>query len=176
MDISILVAYSSKHGATRQIAERIGEKLRACNLGTTVAAVEHKPDIIGHSAAVIGSAVYFGHWRREAVDFVRLNRPLLETRQVWLFSSGPLGDPSLVDPKPVAELIDEVDAIGHRVFDGALDTKSLSLLEATVVGMVARQTKPHRDLAGDFRDWDAIDEWAGEIAEHLLAAPAEEVT
>ncbi|MEZ4570792.1 MAG: flavodoxin domain-containing protein [Thermomicrobiales bacterium] len=41
-----------------------------------------------YDAFVIGSAVYFDSWRKEATEFVTQRRSLA-TRPVWLFSSGP---------------------------------------------------------------------------------------
>jgi len=49
---------------------------------------------------VIGSAVYMGRWLPAARDLIEGHREVLSAMPVWLFSSGPLGDPSV----PVEEL------------------------------------------------------------------------
>ena len=87
----ILVAYASKHGATREIAERIAETLTAAGHEAEAKPVRDARDLDGYDAVVIGSAAYLGHWLKEAVEFVRRNQAILTDRPVWLFSSGPLG-------------------------------------------------------------------------------------
>lgn len=50
----------------------------------------------------------------------------------------------------------------HRVFAGKLDKSKLSFPERALVFAF-------RAADGDFRDWDAIAAWAGEIADALRA-------
>jgi menaquinone-dependent protoporphyrinogen oxidase len=87
----ILVAYASKHGATREIVERIAQTLTTAGQEAEARPVREAQDLDGYDAVVIGSAAYHGHWLKEAVEFVRRNQAILTDRPVWLFSSGPLG-------------------------------------------------------------------------------------
>ena len=96
--MSILVAYASRHGATRGIAERIADTLRAAGLEVHLAAAKDARHLGDYDAFVIGSAAYMFHWMREASALVRRNRELLASRPVWLFSSGPLGT-ERIDPQ-----------------------------------------------------------------------------
>ena len=50
--------------------------------------------IESYDAVIIGSAVYTGHWLAPAKDLVYRYLDVLASRPVWLFSSGPVGDPS----------------------------------------------------------------------------------
>ena len=88
--MNVLVAYATHHGATRQIAERIGATLAQSGLHVSVEQVDRTRDIAGYEAFVIGSALYCG-WLKEATEFVRRNKATLAGRPLWLFSSGPLG-------------------------------------------------------------------------------------
>ena len=64
--IEILVAVSSKHGATREIATAIAHRLSdAGHLVTTVDAAGQAVDLDQFDAFVIGSAVYMGHWTKD---------------------------------------------------------------------------------------------------------------
>ena len=58
--MDVLVAYATKHGATRGIAERIASVLgeRGCNV--TLRDVEGAGDLSGYGAFVVGSALYLG--------------------------------------------------------------------------------------------------------------------
>jgi len=91
MEMPVLVVYASKHGATQEIAERIAQTLAAAGQPAQARPVSAAADLAGNGAFVIGSAVYMGHWQKEAAEFVRRNRAVLAARPVWLFSSGPLG-------------------------------------------------------------------------------------
>lgn len=81
----ILVAYASKHGSTRQVAQEIGKTLT--EEGATVDVLEAKDvkDVSRYSAAVIGSAVYGGKWMREAIDLIKNNRETLNKMPVAYF-------------------------------------------------------------------------------------------
>lgn len=112
----VLVAWASKAGATKGIAEFIGEKLIRLGLQVDVEEVTTVHDVAGYDAYVIGSAVYMFHWMKEAKQFVSHNRKLLSDRPVWLFSSGPVGtsrtnakgldllDVSVSGPREIGEL------------------------------------------------------------------------
>jgi menaquinone-dependent protoporphyrinogen oxidase len=187
----VLVTYGSRHGGTRGIAERIGEVLRAEGLEATVAAARQVRDIQDADAFVIGSGVYMGSWLPEALEFIERNQGTLAMHPVWLFSSGPLpgssADKHPDDPlenslgpeegpgsggrRKVAELSAPIHPRDHAVFRGAFDPADppRALSERLVRMMPAA-----RDLlpAGDFREWDAIEAWARQIAVTLRAPVA----
>ncbi len=175
----ILVAYASKHGATREIAERIAERLAAAGQQAEARPVQAAGALAGYHAVVIGSAAYSMHWLKEATEFVRRNRAVLADRPVWLFSSGPLGTEATdakgrdlrtaAEPKEIAEFQKAIGPRGHRVFFGALDPRQLGFAERSLRKLpAARAMLPE----GDFRDWAEIDDWAGSIAQELRATPA----
>jgi len=85
---------------------------------------------------------------------------------VWLFSSGPVGDPPKPeeDPVDVADLVALTDAREHRVFAGKLVRRQLSFPERAIVAAL-------RVPEGDFRDWTEIRRWAAGIAEALRPRP-----
>ena len=182
--MKILVAYATRHGATRGIAERIAQTLERSGLTVTLSAVEDARDIGQHDAFVIGSAAYVGHWLGQASDFVRRNRPVLGTRPLWLFSSGPVGT-DLVDakgrdvvkasiPEEFAEFADALHPRDAHVFFGAYDpdAKPIGLMERLGAGFLKMPAVREALPAGDFRDWPAIEAWAQEIARELQAVHA----
>src|SRR5512139_4273314 len=91
MDNQVLVVYASKYGATAEIAEKIAQVLRQAGLHTDVSVAGRVKDLTPYKAVVLGSAVYIGKWRKEAEKFLQANEKALVERQVWLFSSGPMG-------------------------------------------------------------------------------------
>ena len=74
----ILVAYASRHGATRGIAERIALTLGRSGLDVTLRPVDQVRDVDRYDAFVIGSAAYTGHWLKDASRFVQQHRSLLD--------------------------------------------------------------------------------------------------
>jgi menaquinone-dependent protoporphyrinogen oxidase len=92
MDRQVLVACATKYGATAEIAERIGAVLRQAGLPAEVLPVGRVGDLSAYKAVVLGSAVYIGQWRKEAVKFLKANEAVLAEKAVWLFSSGPTGE------------------------------------------------------------------------------------
>jgi menaquinone-dependent protoporphyrinogen oxidase len=181
--MKVLVAYATRHGATGGIAERIGQTLERHGLAVTVQPVGEVKAAAEYDAFVIGSAAYVNHWLKEASRFVRKHRSILASRPVWLFSSGPLGT-DLVDaqgrdvirasvPQEFAEFA-EIQPRDRRVFFGAydLDAKPIGLMERLGAPFMRMSAVREAIPAGDFRDWDAIDAWAQEIAQELGAVPA----
>ena len=81
---------------------------------------------------------------------------------MWLFSSGPIGDP----PKPEEDPVDVADIAGatrareHRVLAGKLVKKHLRFGDKAIALAL-------RVPEGDFRDWDEIKSWATEIGHEL---------
>ena len=166
--MKVLVTAATKHGATGEIADALAAKLEAEGLTVVKADPDDVEDLDGVEAVVLGSAVYAGQWLSSAKGFVERLGALLVERRVWLFSSGPVGDPPkpAEDPAEVAALIEATRADGHRVFPGKLDRSALSFGERAIVKVV-------RAADGDFRAWDEIAAWSAEIAAALREEPAE---
>src|SRR5512132_1699675 len=75
--MNVLVAYASKYGSTRGIAERIAEHLQAAGQPAEARPVQGIHDLGGYGAVVVGSAVFAGHWLAEATEFIRRHRAVL---------------------------------------------------------------------------------------------------
>ncbi len=166
--MKILVAFASKHGSTKGIAQAIADELDAMGAETDLNEIDESSEVRQYGAVIIGSAVYMGNWLAEAHRFVEENQEKLKGRPVWLFSSGPLGenDPQPRDnPAHLSELMHATGAKGHQIFVGKLDKSELGLGERLTVKMV-------RAPYGDFRDWEAIRAWARDIGNELKIANA----
>jgi len=169
----ILVAYATRLGATRGIAVAIGAGLQSRRHDVIVQSVEDAADPAGFDAVVLGSGVFAGHWHKPATEFARRHADVLSTRPTWLFSSGPIGDREIdltrSDPMNLPELQRLIEPRGHRVFWGAFDRAAVNNSD---LNRVFRFTAKKFIPEGDWRDWQAIDDWAGEIARDLEPTPA----
>lgn len=164
--MKVLVTAASKHGATTEIAQAIAEVLAGQGIDAPMLAPADVRDVDDYDAAIVGSAVYAGQWLGSAKEMVSRCAKGLSERPVWLFSSGPIGDPPkpAEDPVDAAEMVAATRAREHRVFGGRLDRSRLGFAEKAIVVAL-------RAPNGDFRDWDAIRAWAAGIAESLRARP-----
>lgn len=165
--MKMLIAVSSKHGSTREIASSIGETVREAGIEVDVVDARDVESVAPYDAVIVGSAVHMGRWMGPARDLVSGSAEALRTRPVWLFSSGPLGS-DIVDPADAAQGMKLLELIGgrdHRVFPGKADKQGLGFLERRILSMV-------KNPYGDHRDWSAIHEWAASIGRELTTVPA----
>jgi menaquinone-dependent protoporphyrinogen oxidase len=173
MEKQVLVAYATKHGATEEIAEKIGEVLRQEGLPADVLSVDKVGDLGAYQAVVLGSAVYVGQWRKEAAKFLETNETALAGKPVWIFSSGPTGEGDPVElmqgwrfPDKLQPIADNIGTRDITAFHGALDADKLNFIEKFAIKQV-------KAPLGDFRDWEAITAWATAIAQELQGGAAE---
>lgn len=159
--MKVLVAHGSTMGGTEEIAYAVGQKLTMLGHAITVAAADEVRHASRYDAVVIGSSLYAGRWNGGCI---RLIKQLIRegfTGPVWLFHSGPLGDEaadtSQPFPKRVATLAAQLDVRGWETFGGRLEEHPR--------GFIAKAMA--KELAGDWRDWEAIATWAEGIAAAL---------
>ncbi|MCL5071480.1 MAG: flavodoxin domain-containing protein [Actinobacteria bacterium] len=154
------MAYASKRGATAEIATKIGEVLRQKGLQADVLPVDKVKTLAPYGTVVLGSAVYIGQWRRDAVKFLSKNEKCLSELSVWLFSSGPTGAGDPLEllkgwrfPESLRSVIEQINPRSITCFGGKLDLKTINFLEKFMINKVQAPI-------GDFRNWKAITSWA----------------
>ena len=162
--MKVLVSAASKYGATSEIAQAVADVLAAKGLEVTVVPPEQVGAIEEFDAVVLGSAVYMGQWMKPARDLAECSAAALATRPVWLFSSGPVGEPAKPadNPVDVTKILQATKARDHHIFTGKLVKKHLSFPDRAMTSALRAQE-------GDFRNWTDIREWATSIAGTLLA-------
>ena len=162
----VLITAASRHGATQEIAGAIRGILAEAGHDVDQVAPERVGSLEPYDAVVLGSAVYAGRWLPQARDLIERGLDELETKRVWLFSSGPVGEPAkpVEVPAEATAIADRVHAVEHRVFEGKLDRRALGFAEKAIVTMVGA-------AEGDFRPWDEVVTWARSIQASLEGAP-----
>ena len=162
--MKVLVCAATKYGATGEIAQAVADVLAGKGLEVSAVPPGQAGAIEEFDAVVLGSAVYMGQWMKPARELAERSAAVLATRPVWLFSSGPVGEP----PKPadnpvdVTTILHATKARDHRIFTGKLVKKHLSFPDRAMASAI-------RAAEGDFRNWAEISEWATGIADTLLA-------
>lgn len=159
MDRVVLVAYATKHGSTRELAERIGETIQATGLRAHVRPAAGVDDLHAYGGVVLGGSIYVGRWNRQAHRFLSRHEGSLAGLPLAVFGSGPV-DGGSVDWRRAREQLDaalarhHVDPVAVEVFGGRVDPSQLRFPLS-------------RMPAKDSRDWDAVEAW-GRLLPELL--------
>ncbi len=81
----VLVVYATYAGSTMEVAAAIGKTLGERDFAVDVSPIEAQPDVKDYDAIIIGSAVQYGQWLAEAIDFLKTNQQALQQIPVALF-------------------------------------------------------------------------------------------
>ncbi len=162
--MKVLVCAASKYGATSQIAQAVADVLAERGCEVRVLPPEKVGVVEEFDAVVLGSAVYMGQWMKPARELAERSAGALGARPVWLFSSGPVGEPAKPadNPVDVTKILQASEARDHRIFTGKLVKKHLSFPDRAMASALRAQE-------GDFRNWAEIRDWATGIADALLS-------
>ena len=165
MTPTVLVAYATKHGSTREVAEALAERIGAYGLATFVRPAGEVVDLDGYGGVVLGGALYMGRLHADAREFLRRHRHTLAVRPLAVFAMGP------------GTLADEDMMRSHAQLGAALAKEpGLQPCTTTVFGGVFEPSQHHfpfsRMEASDARDWRAIRAWADDVARRFLRLEA----
>ena len=156
-----LVAYATKHGSTREIAEAIAAELEESGLTVDCRAAATVSTIAGYDLVVLGSAVYAARWRRDANRLLRRNERELANVPFWVFSSGPAGEkptpPKWAEPQKLMARAERMGVREHIVFGGRIPQDPRNFVERAMLKNTPAEFQ-------DLRDWDEIRSWAAGIA------------
>jgi len=152
--VNVLVAYATKNGSTRQVADAVAVALRERGAQVTLLPARAVGEsVAGYDLVVLGAPLYSGRWHRDAHRFLRRHRRELAAVPVAVFAMGPRTDTEDAWQRSRAQL------------DRALAKRDwLNPVAVTVFGgadPLGRSRRPRRDL----RSWETIHAWAA----HALA-------
>ncbi|NTW29232.1 MAG: flavodoxin [Coriobacteriia bacterium] len=163
--VSVLVAYATKYGSTREVAEAVASRLHSHGIETSVQAAGEVRDLEGYSAVVLGTALYFFRWRGEAHRFMRRHHSALTAMPVALFGLGPIED----TPEQFVGARQHLDKglakhpwlhpVSIAVFGGRVEPSLLRFPD---------NNPAFRSMGSlDLRDFGAVDDWADSLLEPL---------
>jgi menaquinone-dependent protoporphyrinogen oxidase len=166
---SVLVAYATKYGSTREVAEAVAAELVAKGVDAVARPAGDVRELDGYSAVVLGTALYFFRWRGEAHRFLRRNRRALAGMPVAVFGLGPIEDtPEQFEGarQHLAKGLAKhgwLSPVSSAVFGGKLDPAHLRFPD---------NNPAFRAMAPlDLRDFDAIRSWADGLVDALDLGP-----
>jgi menaquinone-dependent protoporphyrinogen oxidase len=162
IEAMILVAYATKKGSTREVAEAVAETLAEHGLEVDLRAAATVADLAAYDGVVLGAALYTGRVHADARAFLRRHRDALAGLPFAVFAMGP------------RTLAEKEVASSRKQLDAALaKTPGLRPVAAAIFGGVLDPSQHRfpfsRMPSSDARDWDAIAAWAAEVSAALPA-------
>lgn len=168
----LLTAYASAHGSTAEVARFIADIWRKRGVDTHVAAIGSAPSLAAYHACALGSPIHSGLWLPEMATFVRRSRELLAKKPVYLWLNclrvlEPAGY-AYVTNNYLPNILDRKLAFRKiGVFAGKIDLATINEDERWTLTFRYDGREDLDRLAGDFRDWKKIGDWAEQVAADL---------
>lgn len=146
--MKVLIAYTTKKGSTREVAERIGEVLESKGMEVKVADIKEKPEVEGYDAAIVGAPIMMGSLLHRAPRFVKKHLNYLADKPFACFALG----------GTLAEDTEENRAIMLEKLKKITDK-----IVPVDIGLFGGRYDENRD----YRDWQKITAWAEGLAAKL---------
>ena len=169
MSGSVLVAYATRYGSTREVAEAVAMTLREGGLKVDIQPIRQVRTLADYSAVVLGAPLFMFRWHKHALRFLSRHRQALTERPVAVFALGPFHD----EEKEWQEVRPQLDKelakfpwlrpVAVQIFGGVFDPAKLRF---PLNLMPALKQMP----ASDIRDWTAIRAWASDLVAKLQPA------
>lgn len=167
----VLVAYATKYGATKEVADAVAAALREAGCVVEVQPVRHVRSLEAYGGVVLGAPLYIGRWPKDARAFLTRQQASLSAHPVAVFSGGAL-EADEAQTKGVREQIDKqlaqfpwLSPVAVLAVGGKYDPASLRFPDSLLAKLPPSPL--HGAPASDVRDWEAIADWARALAEKL---------
>lgn len=158
MNSKILIAYATRAGSTAGVAQAIADVF--CENGTAVDVrpIKDVTNVNEYQTVILGSAIRYGQWLPEAVQFVEQNQAALNAKPTAFFAVHlmNLGEDEASRKARLAYLDAARKLVAPQAeafFAGVGDLSKMSFLERLM-------SKSLKSPEGDLRDWQAIRGWA----------------
>lgn len=174
MSSPVLIAYATRGGSTREVAQALGVAFQQAGMSPETLSVDQVRSIPSGAIVVLGAPLYVGRFPKEFYRFLKAHHAALANVQCWCFVLGP----TRVDAADFAaarqQALRQLGRFGWfhpvelEIFGGRWDAESLSFpfSLARYLPMNPLSKIPPSDI----RDWPAIRAWAEEIAGQIGSA------
>jgi menaquinone-dependent protoporphyrinogen oxidase len=157
---NVLVAYASKHGTTREVAEFVAQTLEHRGLTVEVEEAARVSSIAHYDAVVVGGGLYMGKWHKDARRLLERHRHELSGVRLAVFGMGPdeIAECKIHESRQQLDralaATPELEPVAVTIFGGALKPETWRF--------------PFSRLPSfDARDWDEIEEWTDQLAARI---------
>ena len=170
----LLVAYTTQSGSTAEVAQAVGSAIHELGLAVNVLRMSAVKSLDGYQGLIVGAPLYAGRFPRECHQFIAAHRAALAGMRPWLFVLGPTRNEAAdfegAHKQAEAELnrYPWLRVAELHIFGGRFDMDHLAFPFRLVRYLPASLLR--RIPTGDIRDWNAIREWAQQIARQVKTA------
>ncbi len=180
-DKKVLIAYGTRYGSTKEVAEKMKEIFEKAGLITDLVNLKEVPEsdwpsLQEYNGVLVGSSIKMGRWMKEPTSFLTKNKDFFKGELpfgIYVCSA------YAADPKKRPEIKQEY--IGQKItdlsinvslydaFGGVIDLTSATKLGWTdkkIIGMVSKDDPTIRkNERNDLRDWDQIRDFGEKFAQ-----------
>jgi menaquinone-dependent protoporphyrinogen oxidase len=166
----VLIAYGTRYGSTREVAETVAATLGEQGIDTEVKQAREVRSLDGYDAVVLGTPLYMGALHKDVRALLEKNRGALEHTPFALFALGPIKADDGLDGSreqlfTALAKLPVPTPVSTAVFVGAYDPVRLGFKDKMIAALPASPL--HREFAHDDRDWDVIRAWASGVSGRL---------
>ena len=170
MSAEILVAYATRYGSTKEVAETVAATLEEQGLEVEVKATGEVRSLDGFGAVVLGTPLYMGALHKDVRALLERQHAALEQTPLALFALGPISAADGVEGSrkqldAALAKLPWLSPVATEVFVGAYDPTRLGFKDKMVAALPASPL--HGEPAHDERDWEAIRGWARAMSGRL---------
>jgi len=167
MTTTILVAYATRYGSTKEVAETVAATLGEQGLEVEVKTAREVRSLDGYGAVVLGTPLYMGALFKDVRALLERNQAALEQTPLALFALGPVSAADGVEGSrqqldTALAKLPWLSPVAMEVFVGKYDPAKLGWKDRMIAALPASPL--HGEPAHDERDWEAIRGWARAMA------------
>jgi menaquinone-dependent protoporphyrinogen oxidase len=170
MKDKILIAYTTAAGSTAEVAQAIGEEISKRDEVVEVVKAKEVKDLSPYRAVIVGTGIRAGHVYRDTLNFLERHQAALSQVPVAYFVvCMTMKDDTEENRCQVDTYVDQMREKAPQVkpadiglFAGKMDFKTLSFPLKMII-------KAMKGEEGDFRNWDAVRDWAAAVQVKLSA-------
>lgn len=166
MNGKILVAYATRYGSTREVAEAAGATLREQGFDTDVKPVKGVTALDAYGGVLLATPFYLGSMLKDATRFLERHRAALEGLPLALLACGPASaEDDMAEARGQLDdalgKLEWLKPVAAEMFVGKYDPANLRLLDKLIA--LPPASPLHGVGAHDDRDWESIRAWTGAL-------------
>jgi menaquinone-dependent protoporphyrinogen oxidase len=166
--MNVLLAYATTHGSTTEIARSMYDILLNQGYSVQLSPVEQVKSVTGYDACVLGTPIYKGFWLPGMSHFVHKFSAELSQKPVYFWISCIRvmeidGFEHSMKHYLRPDVLEDLNVRQFGVFAGKLLMDELDMHERATLAAHYDGYGSVEYFDGDYRNWNAIQNWTGEI-------------